>query len=888
MPTSDISKVKLPNNNEYNIKDNSAVSDITRSGTTFTATRRDGTTFTFNQRDSLFVRGTQTAATNVWTGEAPDGITAYYDGLTIDYFLPFAGTSTAATLQLGSLGAKPVIVGNGTTGVTTHYSANSVIRLTYIIDSDLNSGNGAWKVSTYYNTDSQVRQYSTTTNTNYPLMLTYSNKDTMDDITSYSTSYTRFGKTLYANPSTGTINATEFVGELAGNASTATSAGKLQNTSTIGSTKKPVYFTSGGVPSAIGYTIEKSVPSNAVFTDTTYAAGSGLELSGTTFNHSNSIAAGTAGTSSATSGSTLAVPYITYDAQGHITGKGTHTHTVSGFLTSSSSLNAAKLTGTVPADCLPSYVDDVLEYASLNDFPATGESGKIYIAIDTGKTYRWSGTTYTVISETLALGETSGTAYYGDKGKIAYDHSQLTSGNPHNVTATDIGLGNVENTKLSTWAGSTNITKLGTIATGTVPLAHISGADDLKKIEALTGTSGLLKKTAANTWALDTADYSLSTHTHTTSIASSTGTNKITLAANSKYAISAGGTNYVFTTPPDTNTTYTFANGTNGFTVTPSGGTAQTVTVTPSIENNITGTGSSGKIAVFNGANTLTYRTIRTSEPTDGSYTSVAIGSNSSTSEDRRRGILSLFAGGDTDSGYANLTTSSNFDYNSPTSFYLPKVATGGTLAITSDIPVSGNAGTAVSTTASNGTATTWARSDHIHSISSSTITSALGYTPYNSTNPNGYTTNEGTVTSVTIKGTAPISVDSTAAITESGVRTISHSTAAGYKHIPSGGSSGQFLKWSADGTATWAADNNNYVTQSASTTANWRKILLHHEDDTTSTAAVTSATNIVYGAVGVSVQPSTNTLRAAAYNVKDKVTLQWNDTTQALDFVFA
>ncbi len=48
MPTSDISKVKLPNNNEYNIKDNSAVSDITRSGTTFTATRRDGTTFTFN------------------------------------------------------------------------------------------------------------------------------------------------------------------------------------------------------------------------------------------------------------------------------------------------------------------------------------------------------------------------------------------------------------------------------------------------------------------------------------------------------------------------------------------------------------------------------------------------------------------------------------------------------------------------------------------------------------------------------------------------------------------------------------------------------------------------------------------------------------------------
>lgn len=59
-------------------------------------------------------------------------------------------------------------------------------------------------------------------------------------------------------------------------------------------------------------------------------------------------------------------------------------------------------------------------------------------------------------------------------------------------------------------------------------------------------------------------------------------------------------------TPPNDNTTYTFANGTNGFTVTPSGGTAQTVTVTPSIANNVTGSGSSGYLAKFNGTNTIT------------------------------------------------------------------------------------------------------------------------------------------------------------------------------------------------------------------------------------------------------------------------------------------
>ena len=56
----------------------------------------------------------------------------------------------------------------------------------------------------------------------------------------------------------------------------------------------------------------------------------------------------------------------------------------------------------------------------------------------------------------------------------------------------------------------------------------------------------------------------------------------------------------------DTNTTYTFANGTNGFSVTPSGWTAQTVTVTPSITNNVTGSGTSGYLTKFNGANTIT------------------------------------------------------------------------------------------------------------------------------------------------------------------------------------------------------------------------------------------------------------------------------------------
>ena len=137
-------------------------------------------------------------------------------------------------------------------------------------------------------------------------------------------------------------------------------------------------------------------------------------------------------------------------------------------------------TGKVPSSQLPSFVDDVLEYDNQSSFPTTGESGKIYIAKDTNKTYRWSGTAYVEISSSLALGETSSTAYRGDRGKIAYDHSQSahartdatavaassTNGNikingtettvythpgsgtnPHGTTKSDVGLGNVGNFK---------------------------------------------------------------------------------------------------------------------------------------------------------------------------------------------------------------------------------------------------------------------------------------------------------------------------------------------------------------------------------------------------------------------------------------------------------
>lgn len=77
--------------------------------------------------------------------------------------------------------------------------------------------------------------------------------------------------------------------------------------------------------------------------------------------------------------------------------------------------------GLVPSSQLPSYVDDVIEAENKTSLPTKGEAGKIYVTLNDNLTYRWSGTDYVEISASLALGETSSTAYPGDKGKANAD-----------------------------------------------------------------------------------------------------------------------------------------------------------------------------------------------------------------------------------------------------------------------------------------------------------------------------------------------------------------------------------------------------------------------------------------------------------------------------------
>jgi len=75
--------------------------------------------------------------------------------------------------------------------------------------------------------------------------------------------------------------------------------------------------------------------------------------------------------------------------------------------------------GLVPSNQLPSYVDDVQEYSSTSAFPATGEIGKIYVATDTNKSYRWSGSTYVELSSyALASDSAAGLMSATDKAKL--------------------------------------------------------------------------------------------------------------------------------------------------------------------------------------------------------------------------------------------------------------------------------------------------------------------------------------------------------------------------------------------------------------------------------------------------------------------------------------
>lgn len=118
--------------------------------------------------------------------------------------------------------------------------------------------------------------------------------------------------------------------------------------------------------------------------------------------------------------------------------------------------------GKVPSSQMYSYVDDTIEgylynggwYSdSSHTQSVTGETGKIYVELTTNKTYRWSGSGFVEISESLALGETSSTAYAGNKGKANAENIAAIQGLIPSTATTSNKLATASDVP-STYAGS--------------------------------------------------------------------------------------------------------------------------------------------------------------------------------------------------------------------------------------------------------------------------------------------------------------------------------------------------------------------------------------------------------------------------------------------------
>ena len=168
-------------------------------------------------------------------------------------------------------------------------------------------------------------------------------------------------------------------------------------------------------------------------------------------------------------------------------------------------------TGKVPSTQLPSYVDDVIDgyyynskfyKESAHTTEIAGETGKIYVDLDTNKTYRWSGSAYVVISETLALGTTSSTAFRGDYGNTAYTHanakgSAFASG-LYKITTNAQG-----HVTAATAVEKSDITKLGIPAKDTTYSVATTSANGLMSKDDKTKLDGIA--TGANKTVVDSS-----------------------------------------------------------------------------------------------------------------------------------------------------------------------------------------------------------------------------------------------------------------------------------------------------------------------------------------------------------------------------------------------
>jgi hypothetical protein len=417
--------------------------------------------------------------------------------------------------------------------------------------------------------------------------------------------------------------------------------------------------------------------------------------------------------------------------------------------------------GKVPSAQLPSYVDDVVEVANFASLPGTGETGKIYVTIDTNKTYRWSGSSYIEISaspgSTDSLAEGSTNLYFTQararasisaSGSLSYNSSTgvmsfsdaVTSvaGRTGAVTLTssDVGLGNVENKSSATIRGEITSSNV-TTALGFTPLnrATVTGDWNVKtngqaslisggtnNHNGTTTTSGIylphstagygvqiggrlntlwFRTEENNVW--DSWRVLLHSGNYNSYSPTLTGT-----GASGTWGISITGSSASTTGNAATATALQTARAINGVSF---NGTAN-ITVADSTKLPLAGGTMTGAITFDAGQTWPTFN-----QNTTGSAATLTTGRTIGMTGDVTW-TSGSFNGSANVTGTATLANSgvAAGTYTKVTVDAKGRVTTGASLA-SGDLPT------------------------YTGSITSSQVTTALGYTPYNSTNPNGYIT---------------------------------------------------------------------------------------------------------------------------------------------------
>lgn len=160
---------------------------------------------------------------------------------------------------------------------------------------------------------------------------------------------------------------------------------------------------------------------------------------------------------------------------------------------------ATLVAGVIPSSQLPSYVDDVLEFSNLAAFPTTGESGKIYIALDTNRQYRWTGSTYVQLiaspGTTDNVVEGSTNLYFTAARAAAAAPVQSVNGSTGAITINNASIGAQPVSNTLTQISEVNVTAGGLAllgAAGTVnTLPYFSTANTVSST-SLTGAGRTL------------------------------------------------------------------------------------------------------------------------------------------------------------------------------------------------------------------------------------------------------------------------------------------------------------------------------------------------------------------------------------------------------------